>query len=450
MKVLKFGGTSVESAERIQSLRRIIPTTEPIVVVLSAMAGVTNNLVESINLAAMGNTKLAKDKLKEVEQMHMTTCENLYTASNFKMKGKELIKRIFEVSYNKLDRFDDTTGREILAIGETLSTSLFHLYLQEQRVEAALIPALSFMRVDKDGEPDHFYIAENLNRLLDSCTGINVIITQGFICRNARGEVDNLKRGGSDYSAAIIGHAINASEVQIWTDIDGFHNNDPRYVKGTLPIRELSFDEAAELAYFGAKILHPSTIHPCQEKNIPVILKNTLNPNDAGTSITAEHHDGGIKAVAAKDGITAIRIKSLRMLMAHGFLKKVFDIFDEYKTPVDLITTSEVAVTLTIDDTRNLEPILKSLRSFSNVEVEQPQTIICVVGDFLAQNPGMASRVFDSLRDIPISLISYGGSSHNITLLVDGAKKIDALKALQQVVNNPQTVSTVNDGNTSI
>lgn len=438
------------SAERIQNLRRIIPTTEPIVVVLSAMAGVTNILVESINLAAKGNTMLAMNKLKEVELMHMTTCENLYTTSNFKMKGKELIKKIFEFSYTRFERFDNSTGREILALGETLSTNLFYLYLQEQGVEAALIPALSFMRVDKDGEPDHFYIAENLNRLLDSCTGINVIITQGFICRNARGEVDNLKRGGSDFTAAIIGHAINASEVQIWTDIDGFHNNDPRYVEGTLPIRELSFDEAAELAYFGAKILHPSTIHPCQEKNIPVILKNTLNPNDAGTTITATHQDGGIKAVAAKDDITAIRIKSLRMLMAHGFLKKVFDIFDEYKTPVDLITTSEVALTLTVDNTTYLKQILKTLRTFSTVEVEQSQTIICVVGDFLAQNPGMASRVFDSLRDIPISLISYGGSSHNITLLVHGAKKVDALRALQQVVNNPQTANTLSNGNTSI
>ncbi|NHB69358.1 aspartate kinase [Perlabentimonas gracilis] len=450
MKVLKFGGTSVGSAERIQNLRRIIPTTEPIVVVLSAMAGVTNILVESTNLAAKGNTKLAKDKLKEVEQMHMTTCDNLFASSKYKMKGKELIKKIFNELYNKVENADSTAKKEILAVGEILSTNLFHLYLNEQRVDSALLPALSFMRIDKDGEPDHYYIAENLNRLLDSCTGINVIITQGFICRNSRGEVDNLKRGGSDYTAAIIGHTINASEVQIWTDIDGFHNNDPRYVEGTLPIRELSFDEAAELAYFGAKILHPSTIHPCQEKNIPVVLKNTLNPNDVGTTITSQQREGGIKAVAAKDGITAIRIKSLRMLMAHGFLKKVFDIFNEYKTPVDLITTSEVALTLTIDDTSHLEHILKALTSFSTVEVEQGQTIICVVGDFLAQNPGMASRVFNSLRNIPISLISYGGSSHNITLLVQSERKIDALRALQQVVNNPQTVSTVNNGNTSI
>lgn len=450
MKVLKFGGTSVGSAERIQNLRRIIPTTEPIVVVLSAMAGVTNSLVETVNLASMGKTQLAKDKLKEVDQMHIATCDSLFATSTFKMKGKELIKKIFDEAHSKIESFGSTTDREILSLGETLSTNLFHLYLSEQRVDAALIPALSFMRVDKDGEPDYYYITENLNRLLDSCTGINVIITQGFICRNSKGEVDNLKRGGSDYSAAIIGHAINASEVQIWTDIDGFHNNDPRYVAGTLPIRELSFDEAAELAYFGAKILHPSTIHPCREKNIPVILKNTLHPSDAGTAITSQHQDGGIKAVAAKDDITAIRIKSLRMLMAYGFLKRVFDVFDEFKTPVDLITTSEVAVTLTIDDTSHLEQILKALKAFSSVEVEQGQTIICVVGDFLAQNPGMASRVFDTLRNIPISLISYGGSSHNITLLVNSENKINALRALQNVVTNPQNAETVNNGNTSI
>ncbi|HOP05346.1 MAG TPA: aspartate kinase [Tenuifilaceae bacterium] len=441
MKVLKFGGTSVGSAERIQNLRRIIPTTEPIVVVLSAMAGVTNGLVEAINLAYEKKPMQAKNKLKEVEQMHMATCQTLFATSKYMMKGKELVKKIFNDKYIKIEEIDNTTSREILAMGEILSTNLFHTYLQEQHVEAALIPALNFMRIDKDGEPDYFYIAQNLSRLLDSCTGINVIITQGFICRNDKGEIDNLRRGGSDYTAAIIGHTINASEVQIWTDIDGFHNNDPRYVEGTVPIRELSFDEAAELAYFGAKILHPSTIHPCQQKNIPVILKNTLNPNDAGTRITAQHIDGGIKAVAAKDGITAIRIKSLRMLMAHGFLKKVFDIFNEYKTPVDLITTSEVAVTLTIDNTANLDQIVAALKSFSTVDVEQNQTIICVVGNFLAQIPGMASKVFQSLKEIPVSLISYGGSSHNITFLIGSHNKLSALQALQNVVNVQQPVN---------
>jgi aspartate kinase len=441
MKVLKFGGTSVGSAERIQNLWRIIPTSEPIIVVLSAMAGVTNSLVESINLASEGKAQLAKDKLKEVEQMHHNTCENLFSSAAYKNMGKELIKKIFENSYDKLNSYSISTEREILAIGETLSTSLFHLYLTEQNVPAALVPALSFMRVDKDGEPDYYYITENLNRQLSTLSGVNTIITQGFICRNAKGEVDNLKRGGSDYSAAIIGNAIGAKEVQIWTDIDGFHNNDPRFVEGTSPIRELSFDEAAELAYFGAKILHPSTIHPCRERNIPVILKNTLNPADEGTTISSLQQEGGIKAIAAKDGITAIRIKSLRMLMAHGFLKKVFDVFDEYKTPVDLITTSEVAVTITIDNLTNLSAIVKALAEFSTVEVVHNQSIICVVGDFVAEKPGSAYRVLNALREIPIGQISYGGSSHNITLLIDSVNKVTALQVLQGVL----TVSTIED-----
>ena len=372
--------------------------------------------------------------------MHLETCEKLFVSAEHKMKGKELIKKIFEESYSKLTGINSISEREILSMGEILSTTLFHLHLEEQGDASALIPALNFMRVDKDGEPDYYYISENLKRLLSSCTGINTIITQGYICRNAKGEVDNLKRGGSDYSAAIIGNAINASEVQIWTDIDGFHNNDPRYVQGTIPIRELSFDEAAELAYFGAKILHPSTIHPCREKGIPVILKNTLTPTDRGTTISSQQQEEGIKAIAAKDGITAIRIKSLRMLMAHGFLKRVFDVFDEYKTPVDLITTSEVAVTLTIDDTTNLSDLIKALRAFSTVEVEHDQTILCVVGDFVAEKPGIAYRVLSALREIPIGQISYGGSSHNITLLIDSENKVTALQALQSVLDRKSVV----------
>ncbi len=434
MKVLKFGGTSVGTAQRIQGLSRIIPTTEPVIVVLSAMAGVTNGLVESINLANQGKAQMAKDKFKEIEKMHLDTCENLFASPKFMMKGKEFVQKMFEDHSPKLDHISNLAERKIISIGEILSTNLFHLYLNEQGVESALLPALSFMRVDKDGEPDYYYIAESLDRLLDSCSGINVIITQGFICRNSKGEVENLKRGGSDYSAAIIGNAIGADEVQIWTDIDGFHNNDPRHVKGTIPIRQLSFDEAAELAYFGAKILHPSTIHPCRQKDIPVILKNTLNPSDAGTVITSHQQEGDIKAIAAKDGITAIRIKSLRMLMAHGFLKKVFDVFDEFKTPVDLITTSEVAVTLTIDNTQNLDSILKALKAFSSVGVVPNQTIICVVGDFVAEKPGAAYRVLSALREIPIGQISYGGSSHNITILIDSDNKVTALQALQSVL----------------
>ncbi|HDP54583.1 MAG TPA: aspartate kinase, partial [Bacteroidetes bacterium] len=286
------------------------------------MAGVTNGLVESTNLAIECKIQLVKDKFKEVEKMRIDACESLFTLPKFMMEGKECVQKIFEDYSPKLNQIPNLAEKDIISIGEILSTNLFHLFLNEQGVESALLPAFSLMRVNKDGEPDYYYIAESLDRLLDSCSGINVIITQGFICRNSKGEIDNLKRGGSDYSAAITGNAIGADEVQIWTDIDGFHNNDPRYVKGAIPIRQLSFGEAAELAYFGAKILHPSTFHPCRQKGIPVILKNTLNPTNFGTVITSQQQESGIKAIAAKDGITAIRIKLLRMPMAHGFLNK--------------------------------------------------------------------------------------------------------------------------------
>lgn len=442
MKVLKFGGTSVGSAERIQRLTQIVPSKEPVIVVLSAMAGVTNQLVESAAFVAMQEKPKAVELLKQVEKKHEETCNELFRTSEFKMKGKELIKKMFHKAIDMVlaPNVPINIEKEILALGELSSTTLFHLCLQEQQVSSALIPALGFMRIDKDGEPDLFYIIESLNRLLDACYGINIIITQGFICRNAKGHVDNLKRGGSDYSAAIIGNAIDANEVQIWTDIDGFHNNDPRYVSGTSPISELSFDEAAELAYFGAKILHPSTIHPCREKGIPVLLKNTLNPTDQGTRITSSYRANGIRAVASKDGITAIRIKSLRMLMAYGFLKRVFDVFAQQRTAVDLITTSEVAITLTVDDTSNLSKITEELREFSSVEVTHNHSIICIVGDFVAEKPGIASQVFNAIKHIPIGLISYGGSSHNISILVSSSHKQAALMALQTVVLTEVTI----------
>jgi len=312
-----------------------------------------------------------------------------------------------------------------------LSTNLFHLSLQEQGIPSILLNALDFMRIDRDGEPVLPRIAEKLNWEIDAYPSQNIFITQGFICRNADGEIDNLNRGGSDYTAAIIGNVINAEEVQIWTDIDGFHNNDPRFVDNTQPIRQLSFDEAAELAYFGAKILHPATIHPCRVKGIPVLLKNTLEPSNPGTVINATYSAQDIKAVAAKDVITAIKIRSSRMLMAHGFLKRVFDIFDHYKTPVDMITTSEVAVSLTIDNNERLAEIVTELEEFSIVETELNQTIICIVGDFVAEKPGVAVRIFTALRNIPLRMISYGGSSHNISLLVRQEEKIATLQAIQ-------------------
>ena len=332
--------------------------------------------------------------------------------------------------------FTKLQEKAILAQGELISTSLFHLLLQEKKIKSLLLPALSFMRIDKDGEPDSFYIEENIKRELENHTSEKIIITQGFICRNAYGEIDNLKRGGSDFTASLIGAAIKASEIQIWTDINGFHNNDPRYVENTEVIRELSFDEAAELAYFGAKILHPSSVNPAHEKNIPVRLKNTMEPEDVGTLITSESVLQDYKAVAAKDGISVLRIRSDRMLMAYGFLRKVFEIFEAYRTPIDMITTSEVAVSITIDNSQFLEQIAKDLKELGTVEVEKNQTIVCVVGDFRTERTGSAPEIFEALNTIPLKMISYGGSPNSLSLLIDSTNKKEALRLLSKHLFN--------------
>jgi aspartate kinase len=442
MKVLKFGGTSVGTAQRIQNLAQIIPGSGPVVVVLSAMAGTTNALIEITDTATTGNFDKAMELTLNHESKYLKTSDELFSTEMYKKRGEEFVKDMFGTIKRKLnDNFSASDAKEVVAVGELLSTGLFHMYLVEMGRRSAYLPALSYMRIDKDKEPDYFYIGENLNRLIKENQGAQVYVTQGFICRDVDGRIDNLGRGGSDYTAAIIGNVIYADEVQIWTDIDGLHNNDPRYVEGTSPIRELSFDEAAELAYFGAKILHPSTILPCSRRNIPVILKNTLQPADPGTVITGEYNPSGIKALAAKDGITAIKIRSSRMLMAHGFLKRVFEIFDQFKTPVDMITTSEVAVSLTIDNSSNLNQIVSELRQFSTVEVDPNQTIICIVGDFVAEKPGYADRVLSTIRHIPIRMISYGGSSHNISVLIDSRHKVEALRALHQVVSSNSFVT---------
>jgi aspartate kinase len=322
--------------------------------------------------------------------------------------------------------------KAILAQGELLSTALFYFHLQEINIPSALLPALNFMRIDENDEPQLTYIEKNLEAELNKYPTINLFITQGYICRNAFGEIDNLKRGGSDYTASIIGAAIKANEVQIWTDIDGMHNNDPRIVSKTHPIHELSFDEAAELAYFGAKILHPTCILPAQKRNIPVLLKNTMQPDAKGTRISNINAAEGLKAVAAKDGICAINIKSDRMLLAHGFLRAVFEIFERYKTSIDMITTSEIAVSLTIDNMKNLKEITKELEEFAKVEIEQEQTIICIVGNLPKNKAGYGFKVLESLKDIPLRMVSYGGSSNNISVLVNSIHKKDALVALNK------------------
>ena len=430
---MKFGGTSVGNPDRMKALIPLINDDERKIVVLSAMSGTTNSLVEIADLLYAGNINEASDKNNNLRSKYHQVVDELFTSENIKKSGHGLIDSHFEYIRNfTLRVFTKLQEKAILAQGELISTSLFHLLLQEMNIKSVILPALSFMRIDKDGEPDAFYIKENISRELKKHKSEKLIITQGFICRNAYGEIDNLKRGGSDFTASLIGAAVEASEIQIWTDINGFHNNDPRFVENTKVIREISFDEAAELAYFGAKILHPSSVNPAREKNIPVRLKNTMEPDDIGTLITSESKLQDYKAVAAKDGISVLRIRSDRMLMAYGFLRKVFEIFEAYRTPIDMITTSEVAVSITIDNPEFIKQIAKDLNELGKVEVEENQTIVCVVGDFRTERTGSAPEIFEALNTIPLKMISYGGSPNSLSLLIDSSNKIEALKLLSK------------------
>lgn len=434
---MKFGGTSVGSPDRMRALIPLITDNERKIVVLSAMSGTTNRLVEITELLYAGNADLASTKVGEMRNEYHQVAEELFSTEAFRKTGHELVDSHFDyISNFTLRIFTKLQEKAILAQGELLSTALFHKLLNESNIDAVLLPALSFMRIDKDGEPDMFYIEENIRREIEKLPAANIVITQGYICRNAFGETDNLKRGGSDFSASIIGAALNVSEIQIWTDISGFHNNDPRYVENTSVIRELSFDEAAELAYFGAKILHPSSVNPARLKNIPVRLKNTMEPTDPGTLITSSSLLQDYKAVAAKDGISVLRIHSDRMLMAYGFLRKVFEIFEAYRTPIDMITTSEVAVSITIDNAQYLSQIARDLRNLGAVEVEENQTIICIVGDFRTERTGSAPEIFEALDTIPLKMISYGGSPNSLSLLINTSDKIKALRLLSQHLFN--------------
>jgi aspartate kinase len=432
-KIMKFGGTSVGNPDRMRALIPLITDKERKIVVLSAMSGTTNSLVEITDLLYTGNVNEASSKIESLRATYHQVVHDLYATESFKKTGHELIDSHFDYINNfTLRVFTKLQERAIIAQGELLSSSLFNQLLQEREIKSVFLPALNFMRIDKDGEPDYYYIEENINRELRKHKSETIIITQGFICRNVYGEIDNLKRGGSDYSASIIGAALKVKEIQIWTDISGFRNNDPRYVEDTKIIRELSFDEAAELAYFGAKILHPASVNPAREKNIPVRLKNTMEPEDEGTLITSSSKLVDYKAVAAKDGISALRIRSDRMLMAYGFLRKVFEIFEAYRTPIDMITTSEVAVSLTIDNPHYLDQIARDLRELGSVEVERNHTIICIVGDFRTERTGSAPEIFLALNTIPLKMISYGGSPNSLSLLVDTSDKIQALKQLSK------------------
>lgn len=432
MLLLKFGGTSVGSAERIKNLAELTKGKKPKIVVLSAMSGTTNSLVEISQALYEKNIQKAKELIDTLENKYRNEVKDLYKNETILKKGNELLDEYFGYlsSFLKFPLFTSKEEKIILAQGELLSTYMFHFYMSEIGEKTLLLPALDFMRINKDGEPDFPYIEEHIKEELKKYPDINYFITQGYICRNAQGDIDNLQRGGSDYTACIIGAVIDAEEIQIWTDIDGMHNNDPRFVDKTHPISELSFEEAAELAYFGAKILHPTCILPAQKRGIPVALKNTMQPEAKGTLIGNINTPEGIRAVAAKDGIYAITIKSVRMLLAYGFLKTIFEIFDKYKTSIDMITTSEVAVSLTIDNSSNLDNILKELNEIANVEVEKDQTIIAIVGNIAKDEAGYAVKILDALKDIPLHMISYGGSEHNISVVIDSVNKKEALQAL--------------------
>ncbi len=431
MYVFKFGGTSVGSAERMKEVAELVSNDKKKIVVLSAMSGTTNALVEIANNLYKKNHTAANKLISELEQKYYAEVDKLYTSDKYKAKGKGLIDSHLDFLKSfTIDMFTSHEEKAILAQGELLSTAMFQFYLEESGVNSVLIPALDFMRTNRNNEPDTEYIKSHCSKIIAKQPDFDTYITQGFICRNAFGEIDNLQRGGSDYTASLIGAAINAKEIQIWTDIDGMHNNDPRVVENTHSVANLSFDEAAELAYFGAKILHPTSVLPAKRNNIPVRLLNTMQPDAHGTLISSHLEKNRITAVAAKDNITAIKIKSGRMLLAYGFLRKVFEIFESYKTPIDMITTSEVGVSVTIDNDTHLDEIVESLKNFGKVAVDREQVIICIVGDLIAENIGYASKVFDALKDIPIRMISYGGSNHNISILTSEKYKKEALNAL--------------------
>ncbi len=433
MKILKFGGTSVGKPERMQSVAQLVLKEQGRkIVVLSALSGITNQLVEVTKFLADGKKEEALEKAKEIIDIHLQFITNLYKDEKIMSKARNFLdehKKTMLFWANQA--FTVQNERKYLAEGELLSTHLFNMYLEEHGFKTAMLPALDIMRIDENEEPVASLIEENLNKYLERTPEVEIFITQGYICRNHLNEIDNLKRGGSDYTASLVGAAVRAQEIQIWTDIDGMHNNDPRYVKNTFPVAELSFEEAAELAYFGAKILHPATIHPAQKYNIPVRLLNTMQPEAKGTTIQDNaSSQQNIKSIAAKDGITAIKIKSSRMLLAYGFLRKIFEIFEKYKTPIDMITTSEVAVSLTIDNATYLNEIKSEIEKFAVIEVDVEQTIICVVGNFVADKKGLVLSVFEALKEIPIRMISYGGSEHNISLLLNTSFKNEALNAL--------------------
>jgi aspartate kinase len=434
MKVMKFGGTSVGKPERMHDVAKLVHAgSEKKIVVLSALSGTTNALVEIGQAAASFQRELAQEKINKLSDHYHAFIRQLLETDASQQIALGIIKDHFEfLSIILRISFSESLNKDILAQGELLSTKLFSVYLEEQGIPHVLLPALEFMSIDAEDEPQLLLIRNRLTQLLSRYSDTNLFITQGYICRNSKGEVDNLKRGGSDYTASLIAAAVHASVCEIWTDIDGMHNNDPRIVKKTIPVEQLSFDEAAELAYFGAKILHPTCIWPAQQENVPVKLLNTMQPEATGTVIQKAPSASGVKAIAAKDGIIAINIKSSRMLLAYGFLRKIFEVFEKYKTPIDMVTTSEVAVSVTIDNGANLKKILRELEPFGTTDVEYDQTIVSIVGNEIVETRDVLGKIFEALSQVPVRMVSYGGSKHNVSVLIPSSFKINTLQALNK------------------
>lgn len=437
MKILKFGGTSVGSPQRMKNVCQLITDGEHKIVVLSAMSGTTNSLVEIADYIKKRNPEAANSVINKLHNVYKQHVAELFAKEENVKKTNDLLHEIFMHLHTlTMEEYSDKLEKEILAQGELMSTNMVTNYLKETGVKVALLPALDYMRTDANGEPDSPYIKEHLNEVLKKTGTYDLYITQGFICRNNKGDIDNLQRGGSDYTACLIGAVLRAEEIQIWTDIDGMHNNDPRFVPNTTPVRQLNFEEAAELAYFGAKILHPTCIQPAHYAGVPVRLLNTMDPAAPGTIINDKMEKGKIKAVAAKDNITAIKIVSSRMLLATGFLHKLFETFEVNHTPVDMVTTSEVGVTLTIDNNAHLANIVEELKKYGTVSIDENMCIICVVGDLRWGNVGYETLVTEALADIPVRMIAYGGSNHNISFLVREEDKKAALCALSDKLFN--------------
>ena len=431
---MKFGGTSVGSPSRMKEVTQLVTKSgEPVFVVLSAMSGTTNSLVEISDYLYKKNPEGANEVINQLERKYMQHVDELYSTDEMKEQTREFL--LNEMNYLRSftkELFTSFEEKSIVAQGEMMSTNMVVNYMQEQGIKAVLLNALDFMRTDKNSEPDPVYIKEKLSAIMEKNEGAQVYITQGFICRNAYGEIDNLQRGGSDYTASLIGAALNAEEIQIWTDIDGMHNNDPRVVEKTEPVHQLHFEEAAELAYFGAKILHPTCVQPAKYAGIPVRLLNTMQPDAEGTTISNKTEYGKIKAVAAKDNIIAIKIKSSRMLLATGFLRKVFEIFESYQTPIDMVCTSEVGVSMSIDNSAHLGEIVDELKKYGTVTVDTGMCVVCVVGDLDWSNIGFETQVLEAMKNIPVRMISYGGSNYNISFLI---KEEDKKRALQSLSN---------------